>query len=109
MQAFKKSVVTAVVGAALTVSSMMPSVSLASKVEGRPSGAEMAADAFLVRPVMLGGTVLGTGIYIVSLPLSLIGGNAGEAGEKLVVRPFKATFLRCLGCTKKHSPDEDYY
>lgn len=109
MQAFKKSVVTAAVSLALSVSAMAPSVSLANKVEERPSGVEMAADAFLVRPVMLGGTVLGAGIYVVSLPFSLLGGNAGEAGDKLVARPFKATFLRCLGCTKKHSPDEDYY
>jgi hypothetical protein len=109
MKALKKSIMTAAIGAALSVSAMTPSVSLATKIEERPKATEMAADAFFVRPVMLGATVLGAGVYVVSLPFSLIGGNAKEAGNSLVARPFKATFIRCLGCTKKHAPDEDYY
>lgn len=108
MQAFKKTVVMAVLGTTLTVASMTPSVSFATKIEERPTGTEMAADAML-RPFMLGGTLLGAGVYLVGLPFSWLGGNVEEAGETLVVRPFKATFMRCLGCTKKHAPDEDYY
>ena len=34
------------------------------------------------------------------LPFSLLGGNADEAGEVLVMGPAKATFVRCLGCTR---------
>jgi ABC-type Fe3+ transport system permease subunit len=109
MQTFKKSALTAAIGVALFFSAMAPSITLADKIEERPTATQMAADAFLMRPLMLGGTVLGAGIYIVSLPISLLGGNAEEAGKKLVVHPFKATFMRCLGCTKKHAPDEEYY
>jgi len=39
-------------------------------------------------------------VYPVSLPFSALGGNAAEAGEVLVVGPAKATFVRCLGCTR---------
>jgi len=72
----------------------------------------MAADALFVRPIMLATTVVGTGLYVVSLPFSLIGGNADEVGKNFVVKPFKATFVRCLGCTRKHmdeSEADEYY
>jgi hypothetical protein len=39
-------------------------------------------------------------VYVATLPFSLLGGNAGEAGKVLVVGPAEATFVRCLGCTK---------
>ncbi len=84
-------------------------VTMASTVEERPTGVAMAADAILVRPTMTLGLLAGTAVYVVSLPISLLGGNADEAGKKLVVSPFKATFLRCLGCTKKHVPEAEYY
>lgn len=65
----------------------------------RPDFFSMTADLGIVRPLMIVGTVAGLGIFIASLPFSLLGGNAGEAGKALVVTPAKATFLRCLGCT----------
>ena len=49
---------------------------------------------------LLVATVIGTAFYIVSLPFSLAGGNAAEAGEALVVGPAMSTFVRCLGCTR---------
>ncbi|MHA7840736.1 MAG: multidrug transporter [Gammaproteobacteria bacterium] len=66
-----------------------------------PSYYSMAADLVLARPLLLAATVLGTGIYIVSLPFSLLGGNVQSAGEKLVVNPARLTFTRCLGCVDK--------
>ena len=55
-------------------------------------------------------TLGGTGFYVLTLPFSFLGGNAEEAGQKLVVTPFKSTFVRCLGCTRKHLDDrEEYY
>jgi hypothetical protein len=57
----------------------------------------MVADAIIVRPLGLVATVLGVGLFIVSLPFSLLGRNVEEAGQKLVVAPAKFTFLRPLG------------
>jgi hypothetical protein len=62
-----------------------------------PSGGEMLADAFMVRPFMLVGTVLTTATFIVTLPFSALGGNVGEAAEKLVAEPARYTFTRPLG------------
>ncbi len=70
-----------------------------STVEEEPSALAMVGDAVFVRPALLAATVVGSAVYTVSLPFSLIGGNASEAGHTLVVGPSKATFVRCLGCT----------
>ena len=57
----------------------------------------MGIDLFVVRPIWLVGTVLGTVAFIVSLPFTIPGGNTGEAAQKLVVAPAKYTFTRPLG------------
>ncbi len=62
-----------------------------------PHGADMAGDLFIVRPATAGITVIGTAVWLVSLPFTLIGGNAGEAGKTLIVEPFSYTFARPLG------------
>lgn len=41
--------------------------------------------------------VLGAGVFLVTIPFTLIGGNVGEAGTKLVANPARATFGRPLG------------
>ena len=62
-----------------------------------PSGGAMLADTFLVRPLMLAGTVVGVATVIVTLPFSALGGNVDEAGNMLVMEPAKYTFDRPLG------------
>ncbi len=64
----------------------------------------MTGDLMLARPLMLATTVLGTAIFVVSSPFSLLGGNIKDAANTLVYDPFKATFVRCLGCAH---PRED--
>jgi hypothetical protein len=75
-------------------------VSHANTLEESPSALAMATDALIVRPVLLVTTIVGSAVYLVSLPFSLLGGNSAEAGEVLVAGPAKATFTRCLGCTR---------
>jgi hypothetical protein len=57
----------------------------------------MIVDMVLLRPLGLAGLAVGTAFFIVSLPISLLGGNTGEAAQKLVVAPAKYTFTRPLG------------
>src|SRR5690625_1953105 len=68
----------------------------ASAIRG-VSAAAMTPDALLVRPLGLVATVLGAGLFVVSLPLSALGGNVGEAAQTLVVAPAEMTFVRPLG------------
>ncbi len=84
---------------------LVPSVSFAATSDQAPSAGEMVADALVVRPLMLVLTVAGTGLYLVTLPLSFAGGNADEAASALVVGPAKTTFVRCLGCRQPVNPE----
>lgn len=79
----------------------MPQISLAADsavVVEKPSALAMAGDVILARPLLFVMTAVGTVLFVVSLPFSLAGGNAGEAGKVLVVGPAESTFVRCLGC-----------
>jgi hypothetical protein len=62
-----------------------------------PGSGEMIIDAVVVRPIMLVGTVIGVVLFVVTLPFSALGGNVGEAADKLVVEPAAYTFVRPLG------------
>jgi len=61
------------------------------------SQSSWGVDLVVVRPLWFVATVLGTAAFIVSLPFTIVGGNTGEAGQKLVVAPAKYTFTRPLG------------
>lgn len=63
----------------------------------RPTGGEMMADAFLMRPFMLVSTVITTVTFVVMLPFSALGGNVGESAQTLVAEPAAYTFTRPLG------------
>lgn len=61
------------------------------------SAEAMVADVIIARPVGLVTTVVGSTVYVVSLPFSLLGGNEKQAREKLVKEPATFTFKRPLG------------
>ncbi len=81
---------------------VLPGVSHAGRIDEPPTTMAMVGD-ILTRPIMAAATVVGAGMFVATLPFSLPGGNAGQAGNVLVVKPFKATFLRCLGCTEANA------
>ncbi|UCG12325.1 MAG: multidrug transporter [Deltaproteobacteria bacterium] len=64
------------------------------------SSTAMLADLVFLRPVGLAAIAVGTGAFIISLPFSILGGNTGQAGQKLVVNPAKYTFSRPLGVSE---------
>ncbi|MGB5180343.1 MAG: hypothetical protein WBP44_16640 [Gammaproteobacteria bacterium] len=63
----------------------------------RPSGGAMLADAVLMRVPMTAVAIIGTAVFVVTLPFSALGGNVGEAGTKLVKEPFEYAWVRPLG------------
>jgi len=60
-------------------------------------GPAMVGDLLFARPIGLIATVLGSATFVVSLPVTLLGGNVLEAADALVVKPAKFTFFRPLG------------
>jgi hypothetical protein len=57
----------------------------------------MLADVIVVRPFGIAATVLGTAVFVVSLPFTLPTRSVDKAAQKLVVDPAKFTFARPLG------------
>lgn len=68
-------------------------------VEAPPAFA-MIGDLLIARPLLIGATVIGAGLFVVALPFTATGGGIGATGRALVVDPAKAAFVRCLGCTR---------
>ncbi|WP_149087238.1 multidrug transporter [Pseudomonas prosekii] len=63
-----------------------------------PPAFAMIGDLLIARPLLVAATVIGAGVFVVSLPFTALGGGVGDAGQALVVDPAKAAFVRCLGC-----------
>lgn len=55
------------------------------------------ADVLVMRPAGLVATVLGSGLYIVALPVTYPMGYADKSLDKLVIEPTKYTFTRPIG------------
>lgn len=75
-----------------------PAVSVAEvRTVEPPSAAAMGIDLLLLRPLGAVSTVVGSGLFVVSLPLSAVGMNTNEAAMRLVGEPARYTFVRPLG------------
>ena len=57
----------------------------------------VAADVLVVRPFSFVATVLGSALFVVSLPIAAISGSADDTAEALVMTPGRMTFTRPLG------------
>lgn len=95
-QAITKRSAAAILAATLTLTG-----SLAGAQDGPsnppPSADAAAADLLIARPGGLVATVLGTAVFIVGLPFTLISGSTEQAAQQLVVQPAQYTFTRPLG------------
>lgn len=66
-------------------------------IDQTPSAEAMTFDLFIVRPLSLAGTIVGTAVYIVALPINLITFNFVDPARRLIIEPAKFTFVRDLG------------
>lgn len=64
---------------------------------GNDQAFDATMDILLVRPVSLAATVVGTAIFIVSLPFSIPSQSVGVTARTLVGEPFNYTFTRPIG------------
>jgi hypothetical protein len=69
--------------------------------------AVVAADAVIMRPAMFGVTVLGSAIFVVSLPVAALSKSVKSTAHALVVAPAKGTFTRPLGDFDYHDRPSD--
>jgi hypothetical protein len=64
---------------------------------GNDQALDATVDIIVVRPVSLVATVVGTAVFIVSLPFSIPSQSVGSTARTLVVEPFNYTFTRPIG------------
>ncbi len=60
-------------------------------------GIAIIADFLILRPIGIATIVGGTGMFILTLPFSVITGSVGKTADALVVEPVNFTFVRDLG------------
>jgi hypothetical protein len=98
---------TAIASISLMLAVMQPATAAIEidETDFGPSYETMAVDTIVGKPLQLVTALAGTAAYVVSLPFSLIGGNADQAQYKLFVEPWDA-MSRCLGCTVA---EDNYY
>jgi hypothetical protein len=103
----KQSLFTVAATLGLMVASMQPTFAAIEidETDFGPSYGTMMVDTVVGKPLQLVNAVAGTAAYLVSLPFSLVGGNADQAQQKLFVEPWDA-MGRCLGCTVA---EDNYY
>ena len=58
---------------------------------------KMTADALVVRPLSFVAMIIGSVVFVVSLPFSIPGGNTKPAFDNLMANPASYTFNRPLG------------
>lgn len=90
-----------VAGALLATAAMSANATEYRDSDGDPSAGAMAFDLLIGRPLGLAATVLGTGLFVLQLPLTITQGTPPEVpAQKLVVEPAKWTFSRPLGASE---------
>jgi len=68
------------------------------------SAEAMVADGLLLRPGGVIATLLGTVVFVVTLPFSIPTKSVDKAAQKLIVDPAKYTFVRPLGQIESGKP-----
>ena len=103
----KHKILAAMAGASIVLLTMNPAAAAIEidETDFGPSYETMVVDTVVGKPLQLVTAVAGTAAYLVSLPFSLIGGNADQAQRTLFVEPWDA-MARCLGCTVA---EDNYY
>jgi len=65
-----------------------------------PDAFSMVGDLVIARPLLIAGTVLGAGLFVITLPFTAPVGATQKSAKALVVEPARSAFVRCLGCTE---------
>lgn len=107
MNIFKRRLVVSTMLAAFWCTSMtlLPNRTFADTVlgdqyasSGKPSAIEVLADGLVVRPFTLAVASIGSSIFLLTAPFTLMSGNADLAAETLIDEPVNDLLYRCLGC-----------
>jgi len=75
----------------------------------KPASSVIFVDAAVGRPLGLATTVVGTALFVVTLPFTAPSGSAGDAAHALIVQPGGWTFARPLGRSAPQYEDKGIF
>ena len=81
----------------ICVLSLLLSTSTPAFASGDTDVTSVAVDVVVARPVTFAMTILGSALFVVSLPIAATSGCVDKTAKALVVAPAKDTFTRPLG------------
>lgn len=93
----KKSVVLITIAAMLIIPLSSEVFARTEMKQSQPDAGAMVADFVLLRPLGFVAMVAGFTCFVLSSPLSALGGNIDTAWDKMAADPAKFTFARPLG------------
>jgi hypothetical protein len=73
----------------------------------QPDPDVVCADALIMRPALFAATVVGSAVFVVTLPIAALSKSVKSTAHALVVAPAKATFIRPLGDFDDHQVPSD--
>jgi hypothetical protein len=85
----------------ICVLALLFSASTPAFASGDTDATSVAVDVVVARPVSLALTIVGSALFVVSLPFSAASGCVDKAAHTLVTSPAKDTFVRPLGDFKE--------
>lgn len=101
MKVFTRNILVFVLATALALAPVAVAAADSPTAQQAPkdeySAGQMIADLIFGRPLGLAATVVGTALFIATIPFSAAGGNLEQAGQVLVKDPAMFTFKRPLG------------
>jgi hypothetical protein len=81
----------------ICVLAILLSTSAPAFAAGDNGAVSVAVDVVVARPVSFALTIVGSALFVVSLPVALTAGCVDKVAKTLVVTPAKDTFTRPLG------------
>ena len=81
----------------ICVLALLLSTSTPAFAGGNTDATSVAVDVAVARPVSFALTIVGSVLFVVSLPVAATSGCVGKAAHTLVAAPAKDTFTRPLG------------
>jgi hypothetical protein len=81
----------------ICVLAMLLSTSAPAFAAGDNGATSVVVDVVVARPVSFALTIVGSALFVVSLPVALTAGCVDKVAKTLVVAPAKDTFTRPLG------------
>jgi len=91
-----KSLVLIIVSVFLLTTAITPAFAQPENQNSKPTAAAMVCDLVFLRPLGLAATILGSALFIISIPFTA-GRNIEYTKQKFIEEPAKYTFQRPLG------------